>query len=98
MSKLVPGRRNTHQKLKRKTYIRDAYTCQLRLDPDCAGDMTEAWERWMAGKITRKRCPITVDHTIPKSKGGKWSLLNLKTACKPCNKAKGDSDPEDVDK
>lgn len=93
MKKIVVARRNTHQKLKRRCYARDAYTCQLRLTAECAGDMSATWARWMAGKITRKRCLITVDHTIPLSKGGKWALDNLRTACRPCNFAKGNQSP-----
>jgi len=31
---------------------------------------------------------ITVDHIIPKSRGGAWSWENLVTACKDCNRKK----------
>ena len=37
---------------------------------------------------TRK--DLTIDHVIPKSKGGKSSWTNLVTACKKCNTKKGD--------
>ena len=33
---------------------------------------------------------LTVDHVIPKSKGGKTSWTNLVTACNRCNVLKGD--------
>jgi len=33
---------------------------------------------------------LTLDHVIPKSKGGKSSWNNLVTACKKCNTKKGD--------
>lgn len=39
---------------------------------------------------------LTLDHLIPKSKGGKSSWTNLVTACKNCNTKKGDFLPEDV--
>lgn len=39
---------------------------------------------------------LTLDHLIPKSKGGKASWTNLVTACKGCNARKGDDQPEDV--
>ncbi|MBV6645680.1 MAG: HNH endonuclease [Cyclobacteriaceae bacterium] len=39
---------------------------------------------------------LTLDHLIPKSKGGKSSWMNLVTACKPCNSKKGDFTPEEV--
>lgn len=35
----------------------------------------------------------TLDHVIPKSKGGTNRMWNLVLSCKPCNKSKGDSDP-----
>ncbi|MEQ8471675.1 MAG: HNH endonuclease [Marinoscillum sp.] len=39
---------------------------------------------------------LTLDHLIPKSKGGKSSWTNLVTACKHCNAKKGDYSPEQV--
>jgi len=39
---------------------------------------------------------LTLDHLIPKSKGGKSSWTNLVTACKRCNSHKGDYAPEEV--
>jgi len=35
----------------------------------------------------------TVDHVIPKSKGGPHRAWNLVISCLPCNKTKGDSNP-----
>jgi 5-methylcytosine-specific restriction endonuclease McrA len=37
---------------------------------------------------------LTLDHMIPRSKGGKSTWNNLVTACKRCNARKGDSTPE----
>lgn len=37
---------------------------------------------------------LTLDHVIPKSKGGKSSWGNLVTACKRCNAKKGDNSLE----
>jgi 5-methylcytosine-specific restriction endonuclease McrA len=37
---------------------------------------------------------LTVDHVIPRSKGGKTSWTNLVTACNRCNVNKGDKTPE----
>ena len=39
---------------------------------------------------------LTLDHLIPRSKGGKSSWTNLVTACKKCNARKGDYSPEQV--
>ncbi len=37
---------------------------------------------------------LTLDHLIPKSKGGKSSWKNLVSACKRCNAQKGNHTPE----
>lgn len=37
---------------------------------------------------------LTLDHLIPRSKGGKSTWVNLVTACKTCNSKKGDLSPE----
>ena len=37
---------------------------------------------------------LTLDHLIPRSKGGKSSWNNLVSACKKCNAKKGDYTPE----
>jgi len=37
---------------------------------------------------------LTIDHVIPKSKGGKTNWLNLITACHRCNTQKGNRTPE----
>jgi 5-methylcytosine-specific restriction endonuclease McrA len=39
---------------------------------------------------------LTLDHVIPKSRGGKTTWDNLATACKRCNSRKGDHTPEEV--
>ena len=37
---------------------------------------------------------LTIDHVIPRSKGGKTSWTNIVTACNRCNVNKGDKTPE----
>lgn len=37
---------------------------------------------------------LTIDHVIPRSKGGKSNWINLVTACHRCNVVKGDKSPE----
>jgi 5-methylcytosine-specific restriction endonuclease McrA len=39
---------------------------------------------------------LTVDHVLPRSRGGKTVWRNVVTACKPCNGRKGDHTPEEV--
>lgn len=39
---------------------------------------------------------LTIDHVIPKSKGGNNSWKNLVTCCLPCNLKKGNKTPEEV--
>lgn len=39
---------------------------------------------------------LTVDHVIPRSRGGEHSWTNLATACKRCNQRKGNQTPEEA--
>ncbi len=39
---------------------------------------------------------LTLDHIVPRSKGGKSSWMNLVTACRRCNTTKGDRTPEEA--
>ncbi len=39
---------------------------------------------------------LTLDHVIPRSKGGGTNWKNLITACKTCNAKKGDHSPEEI--
>lgn len=38
---------------------------------------------------------LTIDHVMPRSRGGDNSWQNLTTACMPCNTHKGDKTPEE---
>ncbi len=42
------------------------------------------------------RSNLTVDHVIPKSKGGTSSWDNIVASCAPCNRRKGDALPRQV--
>ena len=44
----------------------------------------------------KKNVEMTVDHIIPKSKGGADSWENLVTACVKCNNIKGNRTPEEI--
>ena len=41
--------------------------------------------------------PLTVDHIVPKSRGGATNWTNIVVACKPCNLRKGDRTPLEMD-
>lgn len=40
---------------------------------------------------------LTLDHVMPRSRGGKSTWDNLVTACKSCNSRKGDSTPQEAE-
>lgn len=40
---------------------------------------------------------LTIDHVMPRSKGGRSTWKNLVAACKRCNARKGDNTPKEVD-
>lgn len=46
---------------------------------------------------TPGRHELTVDHVVPRSRGGRHDWLNLVTACKHCNQVKGSSLLSEVD-
>ncbi len=39
---------------------------------------------------------LSIDHVLPRSRGGGSSWKNLVAACKPCNARKGDETPEEA--
>ena len=39
---------------------------------------------------------LTIDHIIPKSRGGKTTFENCVSSCKPCNNKKGNKTPSEV--
>lgn len=43
-----------------------------------------------------KNRDLTLDHVVPKARGGKSAWTNLVTACKRCNTVKGNSTPEEA--
>ncbi len=47
------------------------------------------------GKLVKDN-EATIDHIIPKSRGGKWSWENLVTCCSECNQKKGGRTPQEA--
>ena len=52
-----------------------------------------ARDGWMC-QYCGARTSLTVDHVIPRSKGGGSTWDNIVAACAPCNRRKGDSLPK----
>jgi 5-methylcytosine-specific restriction endonuclease McrA len=49
-----------------------------------------ARDRWTC-QYCGSRTSLTVDHVVPRSKGGSSSWDNIVTSCAPCNRRKGDA-------
>jgi 5-methylcytosine-specific restriction endonuclease McrA len=43
-----------------------------------------------------KKSELTIDHVLPKSRGGPTSYTNCVAACRECNQYKGDRTPEEA--
>jgi hypothetical protein len=43
-----------------------------------------------------KKTDLTIDHVLPKSRGGPTSYTNCVTACRACNQFKGDRTPDEA--
>jgi 5-methylcytosine-specific restriction endonuclease McrA len=55
-----------------------------------------ARDLWTCQYCGTKRSSLTVDHVIPRSKGGDSDWGNIVTCCAPCNRRKGDRLPAQV--
>jgi 5-methylcytosine-specific restriction endonuclease McrA len=53
----------------------------------------DRWECQYCGSRTN----LTVDHVVPRSKGGPSSWDNIVASCAPCNRRKGDRLPHQID-
>ena len=53
-----------------------------------------ARDRWTCQYCGTGHHALTVDHVIPRSKGGSSSWDNIVTCCAPCNRRKGDRLPK----
>ena len=53
-----------------------------------------ARDRWTCQYCGHERGNLTVDHVIPRSRGGPSSWENIVTCCAPCNRRKGDRLPK----
>lgn len=55
-----------------------------------------ARDGWTCQYCGDTRLKLTVDHVIPKSKGGGSDWENIVTSCAPCNRQKGDRLPREA--
>ena len=53
-------------------------------------------DRYTCQYCGQKGGELTVDHVLPKSRGGKSTWDNLVAACRSCNLRKGDRTPEEA--
>jgi 5-methylcytosine-specific restriction endonuclease McrA len=53
-----------------------------------------ARDRWTCQYCGHERGNLTVDHVVPRSKGGTSTWDNIVTCCAPCNRRKGDRLPK----
>jgi 5-methylcytosine-specific restriction endonuclease McrA len=53
-----------------------------------------ARDRWTCQYCGHERGGLTVDHVIPRSRGGSSTWENIVTCCAPCNRRKGDRLPK----
>ena len=53
----------------------------------------DSWTCQYCGKMTH----LTVDHVLPRSRGGKSVWENIVTSCAPCNRRKGNRTPTEID-
>ena len=55
-----------------------------------------ARDRWTCQYCGGEQRTLTIDHVVPRSKGGASSWDNIVTCCAPCNRRKGDRLPREV--
>ena len=76
-----------------KTYVRiprDAHRRKITRRAVFARD------RWTCQYCGREQGNLTVDHVIPRSKGGGSDWENIVASCAPCNRRKGDRLPHQI--
>ena len=75
------------------TYVRIPRDTHKRKITRRAVFARDGWECQYCGA----RTSLTVDHVIPRSKGGGSSWENIVASCAPCNRRKGDRLPHQID-
>ncbi len=75
-----------------KTYVRIPRDAHRRKITRRAVFARDGWECQYCGA----RSSLTVDHVIPRSKGGGSDWENIVASCAPCNRRKGDRLPHQI--
>ena len=75
------------------TYVRVPRDTHKRKITRRAVFARDGWE----GQYCGARTSLTVDHVIPRSKGGGSGWDNIVASCAPCNRRKGDRLPHQID-
>jgi 5-methylcytosine-specific restriction endonuclease McrA len=55
----------------------------------------DCWTCQYCGKSSKDQTKLTIDHVMPKSRGGDSSWTNLVAACERCNGVKGNKTPKE---
>ena len=91
-------RMNLKKMIRKNVYQWDDFKCRA-----CGwSPEIPSMDKWVKASYSGKRTIkgnsryLTLDHIIPKSKGGRFVTSNLQTMCNVCNKAKADKMPEGV--
>lgn len=66
--------------------LRRTYLCAMR--------QGQLFACGICSNIIKKPRALTIDHIVPKSKGGSDNYENLQPAHKHCNQRKGDNEPD----
>lgn len=74
------------RRIRRKVFIRDGFTCQS------CGLVFTCPDEWDGSRVWHEdgRTELTVDHVVPRSQGGPFTVDNLRACCEPCNQERGD--------
>lgn len=75
------------RRIRRLVFQRDGFTCQ-----QCGLVFTcpEGWDGTTRVWHDDGATELTVDHMVPTSQGGRFTVENLRALCAPCNNARGD--------
>ena len=84
---------------RKNVYYRDNFCCQVALfQLKVERALTLQNIQYCLQNFEKNQKGLSLDHLVPRSKGGKLTWLNTVTACNGCNFKKGSTLPEDLPK